>query len=385
MPSHRIAVAGASLLLLAVGAVPPPVSAAPSPEVRRPAAAASAAAAEPLRLVNGQMLTRGVSLHALTYADDRGRLTGQVLTVNLSATSVGVEHTSTNRVAQRATLDRLAGGAVAAVNGDFFDVAGTGAPRGFGISRSRGVLHGPEAGWNHAFFLTRTGRVGLGPLDLQARLAEFPTVRVSGVNSPTVADDSVGVYNTRWGATVDAATLTGGDRDVRTAVVSRGRVVLNAPTQRRSMPADGYVLVARGDAASQLLAMPYGRVVTPRASVAGDPAVAVGGSGLLAKDGRVVNRSNTTLAPRTSIAYDRHANRLFLVVVDGRSTRSRGATHYEMGTIATRIGAEDALNLDGGGSTTMLAHVAGRLRLANRPSDGAMRAVPNGIALVPRG
>jgi exopolysaccharide biosynthesis protein len=48
------------------------------------------------------------------------------------------------------------------------------------------------------------------------------------------------------------------------------------------------------------------------------------------------------------------------------------------------LGAEDALNLDGGGSSTMVARrpVTGRLRVWNSPSDGHQRRVPNGLAWV---
>jgi exopolysaccharide biosynthesis protein len=47
------------------------------------------------------------------------------------------------------------------------------------------------------------------------------------------------------------------------------------------------------------------------------------------------------------------------------------------------LGAQDALNLDGGGSSTMVAkRPSGAVRVANVPSDGEQRPVPEGIELV---
>jgi exopolysaccharide biosynthesis protein len=125
--------------------------------------------------------------------------------------------------------------------------------------------------------------------------------------------------------------------------------------------------------------MPYGTVVTPRVAVPGNVAFAVGASGPLVRNGQVANRSDSTLAPRTVVAYDRDTHRLLLFVVDGRSERSRGITHLEAAEIALWLGADEALNLDGGGSSTMLARVGGRMVTVNQPSDGSKRPVPNGI------
>lgn len=109
--------------------------------------------------------------------------------------------------------------------------------------------------------------------------------------------------------------------------------------------------------------------------------MAVGGSGPLVRNGVVANRADTTLTPRSVVALDRDRRRLFLFVVDGRSTRSRGITHLEAAQIALWLGAEDALNLDGGGSSALVVRSQGRLRVANQPSDGTVRPVPNGIAV----
>ena len=81
--------------------------------------------------------------------------------------------------------------------------------------------------------------------------------------------------------------------------------------------------------------------------------------------------------PRTAIGLDATGDILILVTVDGRSSRARGMTGDETAMLMERLGAADAVMLDGGGSTTMW--IAGR-GVVNRPS-GALRAVGNQVAV----
>ncbi len=81
--------------------------------------------------------------------------------------------------------------------------------------------------------------------------------------------------------------------------------------------------------------------------------------------------------PRTVLAWnDTH---WFLMVVDGRSAASVGMTFSEMAAfLIDTLGATEAVNLDGGGSSTMV--VDGTVR--NVPSDGSERHVSNALMLV---
>lgn len=72
---------------------------------------------------------------------------------------------------------------------------------------------------------------------------------------------------------------------------------------------------------------------------------------------------------------------MWLVALDGRSDASTGMTLVEFAEFLRSLGADDALNLDGGGSTTMVAMMPGdtELSVQNSPSDGSQRPVPNGL------
>ena len=91
-------------------------------------------------------------------------------------------------------------------------------------------------------------------------------------------------------------------------------------------------------------------------------------------------KDDVDLHPRTAIGIDRDTGQLLLLVVDGRQDLSRGSTMKELAKLFQRLGAEDALNLDGGGSSIMLARqLDGSLAVLNSPSDGHPRPVANGL------
>jgi len=105
---------------------------------------------------------------------------------------------------------------------------------------------------------------------------------------------------------------------------------------------------------------------------------AVGGSPVLINDGEKLKTCEGYVCqrhPRTGVG--RLANgKVLLVTVDGRSSGSIGMTALQFASFFKRMGAVDAINLDGGGSSTMVL----RGIVVNTPSDGdGQRAVSSAI------
>ncbi|MEL7474200.1 MAG: phosphodiester glycosidase family protein [Planctomycetota bacterium] len=130
-----------------------------------------------------------------------------------------------------------------------------------------------------------------------------------------------------------------------------------------------------------------------------DAVSGVGGSasanahgGLLLQDG-VNHGAQARVAsgarhPRTAAGVSPDGLTLFLVVVDGRQPGwSVGLTLSELADLMRELGADDALNLDGGGSSSLLSRVSGDGSLhasfvvRNRPSEGAFRPVANHLGI----
>ena len=115
---------------------------------------------------------------------------------------------------------------------------------------------------------------------------------------------------------------------------------------------------------------------------------AVGGAFVLAKEGRSADVLQEGSAPgfsdsfvkarhpRSAVGYN--AETVFLVAVDGRQPGySVGMSLPELAELMISLGAAEALNLDGGGSTTLWAEG----KVQNRPSDGFPRPIANSLVL----
>ncbi len=73
--------------------------------------------------------------------------------------------------------------------------------------------------------------------------------------------------------------------------------------------------------------------------------------------------------PRTAVAVNKTGETLWLAIVDGKQPLySEGATLAELTIILQQLGVETALNLDGGGSTTLVAQIGSKTMLLNAPS-----------------
>ncbi len=105
---------------------------------------------------------------------------------------------------------------------------------------------------------------------------------------------------------------------------------------------------------------------------------AVGTNNLLLKDGEIKTPKNgKEVAPRTAVGITEDGC-VKVLVTDGRnSPQSVGATLYETAQLMLSLGCVDALNLDGGGSSTFCTRGRGddEIEVKNNPSDGSPRAV----------
>jgi hypothetical protein len=190
------------------------------------------------------------------------------------------------------------------------------------------------------------------------------------------------------------------------AVLRDGTVAAVRAPGSGPVPRDGLLLTGTGDAARFLrnAALPRSRAeIGLTLTSAGRPleleqqALVVGAGPRLLRGGRVAVTAEAegfappqapafygtfvaSRQPRT-LAGVRADGKLLLVTVDGRRPGwSAGMTLAEAARLMRSLGARDALNLDGGGSTTMVV----RGQVVNRPSDpGGERRVSNGVYALP--
>jgi exopolysaccharide biosynthesis protein len=110
----------------------------------------------------------------------------------------------------------------------------------------------------------------------------------------------------------------------------------------------------------------------------------IGGNTLLVKDGVDVAPADKTRHPRTAVGLNATGDKLIILLVDGRKPGiAVGLTYEELATEMRRLGCQQALNLDGGGSSAMAVRDAttGQMKILNEPTDGHERAVANVLGI----
>jgi hypothetical protein len=296
--------------------------------------------------------------------------------------------------------------AVAAINGGFFNVK-NGEPTGLlkvrgelvsdsSLGRGAVVIWSPAGGRTRLAFDQLSAKV---TMKFRAEGYDW-VVPIDGVDT-TRARGKVMLYTPAYHAHTDTATngiewvIRGGDKPV-----VRG---IRKDAGRTPIPRDGAVLSFGGlELPDELGALAVGtpvRFETTWKSANGlDTAKLdhadhiVNGAGLLRLNGVTPTNWQTherlvadtfinARHPRTVIGVDRQGF-IWLAAIDGRqSDHSIGMTFTDLLRLCDRLELRDALNLDGGGSTTMVVNG----RIVNRPSDAAgPRAVSDAILVKTR-
>jgi hypothetical protein len=160
-----------------------------------------------------------------------------------------------------------------------------------------------------------------------------------------------------------------------------------------TIPSDGFVLFGRSTATSgntaakdfvnslhvgDVVTMDHtclvnGMKVVPQNIVSGNPKIAGGGLTLDTEGDRTDAKD---LHPRTALGFSLTGDSVIMMVVDGRSSISAGVRTSALADIMRYAKAWEAVNLDGGGSSTLYTSALGVL---NACSDGSERSVGNGI------
>lgn len=271
--------------------------------------------------------------------------------------------------------------AVLAVNGDFFG------------TRSGGVYtSGPMVSEGSFVRAAQSGRVVLGidgklrswagpaqTLDLYARARDGNTHPLVAVNDG-VGLDQLALYNAYKGSSVSVPS------DGCAAVYAPRKAGATTPrafacgARNVRLALGEFVLLGRGTAADWLLSYSAEPLAIESSFSLPDVQFAVGGSHVLISEGEATDASGLAGAahPRTAIGVDGDGY-LYLTVVDGRSGESAGMTLVELQSYLSRFDLVSAINLDGGGSSTLVLKGA----VMNTPSDGNERAVAGIVAVQP--
>ncbi|MFG3026096.1 phosphodiester glycosidase family protein [Streptomyces sp. NPDC048254] len=384
------------------------------------AGAALAGAAPAGAVSDTGQIASGVTYRQFDVTAAKGTVHAHLLTVDLTDPHVHVDLLDPGAVAARSPVSTMAdaAGAVAGVNGDFFNITETQHPgvEATGASVGPAIAHGrllkaavPTAqrfGPSLPPGTDTTDVLGVG-VDRRARLdrlALVGTVRtpdgnlaLRGLNQYALAQDSVGAYTAAWGpasrkrATCgsDTSRAAGCSTDTFEVRIRGGKVVDTADSPGSGAIAAGTtVLLGREAGADKLRRLTKGERVTVRRQMAASASkvpyrFAVGGYPVLRGGEPLAGLNDTTAAVRTAAGYTSGGRKLLLLALDGAVAYRSGMTIAEVADEMRELGAVDAFSLDGGGSTTLVARTPGdkTVSVLNHPTESPERAVANGIGV----
>ncbi|MFD7662633.1 phosphodiester glycosidase family protein [Streptomyces sp. NPDC059788] len=385
-------------------------------------AAGATADGDTLRLGRPVRVAPGVTYRAFDIVVGRGTAHGHLLTADLADRRVSVDLLYPGAVGARSPVSRLADArsAVGAVNADFFNITetqhpgveATGAPVGPAIASGRHLKAAVPDGQRFGPALppgtTAKDVIGVG-LDRRARLDRLSlrgaaltpggALPLKGLNQYALPVNGIGAFTSLWGTTSRVRATCGTDTDraapcsaqTYEVTVRRGRVTEVAQVPGRGGITRGTTtLVGREEGARQLRKLHVGDAVRIGHALTGRQPVplrfAVGGFPIVRDEEPLSGLDTVTPAVRTSAGVGAGGHRLLLLALDGAPGRA-GMTVRELADLMDRLGARDAVNLDGGGSSTLVTREPGSpgSTVRNHPSGGAERPVPNAIGVFARG
>ena len=288
------------------------------------------------------------------------------------------------------SLPRARGQALAAINGDFYEKSEKQEGRARDLQIRFGEVTSSPAG-HTCFWIALDGTPQMTNI-----ASRFRVIWADGKTTPlglnqVREDDAAVLYTSVFGA---STRTTGGidlilERATNTAClplrvgqVYTARVREIRSAGNASLGRDIMVLSLGSKLAARLPATQPGTLL--RVAIETWPdlrgvEVAIGGGPALVRNGKLMEWSGFIKLrhPRSAIGWNK--KHIFLVEVDGRQSNiSIGMTFPELAGYMAKLGCEQAMNFDGGGSATLWA--LGAIR--NSPSEGDERPAPNALVLV---
>ncbi len=362
---------------------------------------ASSQGEQPLREVDREVIGEGVELLHYVKVIDNKPSNVYVTQVDLSNPYVKIAPLfgKNGILTDKQSVENMANerGAIAAINADFFHLNKKGTP--FGIVLDEGELIS-SMGHIQTFY-----SLGIAP-DQTAIIEQFgfegtvespdgTTFPLRGINKEeyntstgTSHENQLNMYTPHFGER--SLGPTDKYEKVTEVVIRQDNVrEIRIDQTVASIPADGYVLWGHGNAAQFL--QEHFKIgdpvkVTFRTTPDEIPVEsAVGGHTLLVDQGKAVSpivHNITGYHARSAAAVSADGKMLYLIAVEGPPA-GRGMSLEELASVLTELGVWRAFNLDGGGSTTMVARHLGdeQASLVNVTKFGSQRSVPTAVGI----
>lgn len=343
--------------------------------------------------VTSEFVAPGITYGEYDLLTGDGPIKIHVVSVDLADPTVRVNTAlaSDRLISSGETLSSMAlrTGAVAGINGDFFDIGDTNQPLNI-LVRSGSLLSMPRH--RYALAITRDGKAQVAEFSFAGSLQiGAATVGIDAINVFPPPQDGVAILTPEFGPLAPAQNVTLVQLGLLdgTPPFARYRVTGIADNTVRQTP--GYWLAIGANAYSLTGVPNLGDPIVATGNL--DPSLdsliaVVGGGPLLVHQGLPYSDPDgpsgsefSARIPASGAAIEADGT-LLLIEVDGRQPDlSIGVTRLQLGALMRAFGAVEGLAFDGGGSSTLVARQLGdrNADLRNSPSDGDERRIADGL------
>ena len=294
------------------------------------------------------------------------------------------------------------------INADFFNTSGTtgrgvsivGTPVGATVVDGEIYRARNNASLYKNFIVDKEGGVYVNPFVFGGTLTtpSGATATLGGVNTySSECNNKIVIYTDRYYGSTDQ-TNAGTELVARLADGEKFesahpyKMVVESDTSTAgdmTIPVGRYVIRGRGSAATVVNTLQAGDTITISptwkfGNLSVDPEQVISGNPKILADGVVLDTESergdaSQLHPRSAVGYSDGGSKVYFLVVDGRSLISDGVRTTVLADLMRYAGCTDAMNVDGGGSSTLYTSALG---IRNKPSDGTERADGNGFFVV---
>ncbi|GAB6991322.1 stalk domain-containing protein [Paenibacillus pini] len=272
-------------------------------------------------------------------------------------------------------------GAVAGVNGDYFNTSLEGAPIGGQVTNGQLMSTPSDINGMYSFAVTKDGKPVIDQLAFEGNItaADGSSFALAGMNKASYNPDNSAskfshvdamyIYTSAWKAVErpkDSSTTP-------TEVLVQNNVITQISDGKKldmAVPQDGYILRTHGKAADFVrthlaVGQPLKASYMLRSKTMGeslDPAnlqMMIGGHTILVNNGKASSFSRDVSSiggtrARTALGYSKDGRYAYVVAVE-KNGNSSGMSLSELQSFMVKVGVWKGMNLDGGGSTTMVS------------------------------
>lgn len=337
-------------------------------------------------------ISSGLKYRYIKKLTNNGWMNVNVLEVNLEDKyTYAAPIYNKNGVSIRQTLSKMIKdhNAIAGVNGDFFIMQNPTQSFGAIINNNEVIASPYPKSYNYpTLSLLKDGNIDISVWDPNVIISNYygNSINSTLLNKGLSIKYSPVILNKYYGKKTPGNTIGN-----TVEIVVKNNIITEIRDNKSpvNIPEDGYVICCASNQKYNIKNM-FALGQTLKLTFQYDLSIdkinwSLGGVNYLVKDGKFNEVDNTVLGrhPRTTVGFNKDNNKMYFITIDGRNKNYIGAKQSELAQICIDLGVYNAINLDGGGSTTMGIDFLknGNIEVVNFPSDGVERSVASGLGI----